>query len=151
MVRGTNITEDGALVVLSNPVRTVPAVVRYRSSLAAAAKDAGGGFVLGGAGVVRRNRLRQVLSPTSLGEGGVAVNRSRARATWLVEAATTPGVYDSLAQLWAASGAGSLQGFDRLTDHIRNHIPNLAGGDADGVVAEVLQLPLAANGVGVAV
>ena len=120
LVRGTDITEEGARVVLAKPVRAVPTLERYRGSLAEAARLAGAGFVLGGSGVVRRNRFRQVLGPTSLGEGGVDVSWSRSRVTWLVEVATTPGLFPSLAELWDAVGVESLQAFDRLSIYIRN-------------------------------
>jgi hypothetical protein len=94
-------------------------------------------FVLGGTSVSRRNRLRQILGPTSLGEGGVPVNGSRARATWLVEAATTPGLFASMAALWAASGLRTTQSFDTLAEHIHP-----AHTRHDGL-ANILQLPTA--------
>ena len=146
MVRGVDIVEAASVVVLSSPVRRVPVFERFRTRLADAATETGAGFVLGGTGVVRRNRFRQVLGPTSLGEGGVEVSASRARATWLVEAATTPGLFATLAELWSVTGSKSLQGFDRLAAHIHQH----ATSDVDVAegVAGVLQVT---GSVGVAV
>jgi hypothetical protein len=116
--------------------RTAPVLAPYRDAMCAAVeagRTAGDRYLLGGTGTRRANRLRQLLDR---GAPKLGVHPHRARWTWLVDAATTPGLFPTPVAFHHAAGGCDLLRITRLAD-ARTEV----AGRGDGVLDAVLEEP----------
>ncbi len=94
-LRGEEVIErsGGLLVAVSGPrARTVPVLARFHSPLAAAARFAGDGYLLGGSDPDRRN-LTDALARALCADASLPrLEAGRLRATWLCECARLIGL-----------------------------------------------------------
>lgn len=131
-VRAEDIHIDGSTVTVTftSPVRTVRVLDTYREALAAVAKTIrahGGVYLIGGDSNQRRkNRLSQLMNAGWERKTRVDVEPGRARATWLVEAASEPGRYPTVIDLLDEAGYATFDRFSNLTDAIRARTEELA-------------------------
>jgi hypothetical protein len=108
-VRGPHVARrSGGVVVevVAGPCpRVVPVLARYHHELVAAARFAGGGYVIGGVSPTRHNVTNRLVTSVAASTDLARIDLGRMRASWLGSVATALG----LPALFAAAGISHSQ------------------------------------------